>query len=56
MVGTTTRKFGSGKRESHDSSPFYSRKVYSSFNPPEPSEEDLVENPLPNSLLDKIIE
>jgi len=38
---TVTSEFGSGKRESHDSSPFYER-----FNPPQISEDERVEAPI----------
>jgi len=53
--GTKTYKFGAGRREAHDSSPFYSRKVYRDVELPEPSPRDLVENPVPPEFLDKII-
>ncbi|AAD35415.1 m4C-methyltransferase [Thermotoga maritima MSB8] len=53
---TRTSSFGVKGRESHDSSPFYSRAIYSNFSLPKPSEEDLIENPLPENLLDKVIE
>jgi len=53
--GTRTYSFGSGRRESHDSSPFYSRKLYRDVELPEPTPEDLVENPVPEELLDKVV-
>lgn len=53
--GTRTRQFGSGKREAHDSSLFYSRKLYKDIKLPKPRSEDLVENPVPPEFLDKII-
>ncbi|UXD21324.1 SAM-dependent methyltransferase [Ignicoccus pacificus DSM 13166] len=53
--GTKTYSFGVGKREAHDSSPFYSRKMYQNLKFPKPSKEDLIENPLPEKFLDKII-
>jgi len=53
--GTTTRKFGSGKREAHDSSPFYSRKLYKSLTLQKPRPEDLIENEVPSEFLDKIV-
>ncbi len=53
--GTRTYSFGVGKRETHDSTPFYSRKMYQNLKLPKPSKEDLVENPLPEKFLDKII-
>jgi len=53
--GTKTYTFGSGKRESHDSSPFYSRRLYRDVKLPEPTPKDLNENPVPAEFLDKII-
>uniref|UniRef100_A0A7J2TBU8 Type II methyltransferase n=1 Tax=Ignisphaera aggregans TaxID=334771 RepID=A0A7J2TBU8_9CREN len=53
--GTKTYSFGVGKREAHDSSPFYSRKMYKDIELPESSPKDLVENPVPSEFLDKII-
>jgi len=53
--GTRTYSFGSGRRESHDSSPFYSRRLYKDVELPEPTPRDLVENPVPAEFLDKIV-
>jgi len=53
--GTKTYRFGSGRRESHDSSPFYSRKLYKDVKLPEPAPEDLAENPVPGELLDRVV-
>ncbi|MCS7144279.1 MAG: site-specific DNA-methyltransferase [Archaeoglobaceae archaeon] len=53
---TRTWEFGSAGRESHDSSPFYSRKIYENFVFPKPSVEELRENPVPLEFLDKIIQ
>ncbi len=53
--GTRTYSFGVGKREAHDSSPFYSRKMYKDIVLPKPSPKDLVENKVPPEFLDKII-
>jgi len=53
--GTKTYSFGVGRREAHDSSPFYSRKMYKDVELPEPSPKDLIENPVPPEFLDKII-
>ncbi|MCD6550721.1 site-specific DNA-methyltransferase [Thermotoga sp.] len=53
--GTRTSSFGVKGRESHDSSPFYNRALYSEFSPPKPSKEDLVENPLSEDFLDRIV-
>jgi site-specific DNA-methyltransferase (adenine-specific) len=53
--GTKTRRFGSGKRENHDSSLFYSRKLYKDIKLPEPSPEELEENPVPSDFIDKVI-
>ena len=53
--GTKTYSFGVGKREAHDSTPFYSRKLYEDIKLPKPTPRDLVENPVPAKFLDKII-
>ncbi|MEN2975379.1 MAG: site-specific DNA-methyltransferase [Candidatus Caldarchaeales archaeon] len=53
--GTRTRSFGSGKREGHDSSPFYSRKLYRDFALPKPRPGDLAENEVPEKFLDKVL-
>jgi len=53
--GTRTYRFGSGRREAHDSTPFYSRRLYESREPPRPSPEDLRENPVPPELLDRLL-
>jgi site-specific DNA-methyltransferase (adenine-specific) len=50
-----TSSFGVSERISHDSSPFYARKLYKESTLPEPTEKDLIENPVPNEFLDKII-
>ena len=55
MKGTKTSSFGVPGRRSHDSTPFYSRKLYKNAILPKPSAEDLKENKVPNELLDKII-
>lgn len=55
MKKTRTSSFGAPGRVSHDSTPFYSRKLYKSINIPKPKPEDLVENPVPDEFLDKII-
>lgn len=47
--------FGSPGREGHDSSPFYSRKLYEGIILPKPREEDLIENTVPPEFLDQII-
>ena len=52
---TKTSKFGVSGRVAHDSTPFYSRKLYETFTLPKPSPEDLKENPIPPDLLDKVI-
>ena len=51
--GTVTSRFGVSKREAHDSTPFYSRKLYANLK----VDEDIieVENPIPPQLLDKIL-
>lgn len=55
MRRTSTSKFGSPGRESHDSTLFYSRSLYKDKPLPKPSEKDLVENPVPPEFLDKIV-
>jgi len=52
---TQTSSFGVSERINHDSSPFYSRKLYKDYNIPRPKPEDLIENPVPDEFLDKII-
>ena len=51
--GTRTSKFGTSKRESHDSSTFYSGKLYQDLRVDEGSAE--VENPVPAEILDRIL-
>ena len=53
--GTRTSRFGSPGRVSHDSTPFYSRRLYAGWRPPRPRPGDLVENPVPGELLDRIV-
>jgi len=53
--GTRTSSFGVKGRENHDSSPFYSRRLYAGYKPPKPTKEDLIENTVPKEFLDKII-
>jgi site-specific DNA-methyltransferase (adenine-specific) len=53
--GTKTSSFGVKGREAHDSTPFYSRKLYGEWKPPKPRLEDLIENSVPSELLDKIL-
>ena len=50
---TKTKDFGVGKRENHDSSPFYAAKMYEQHKIDEKMPE--VENQIPDSLLDKVI-
>ncbi len=52
---TRTSEFGVSGRISHDSTPFYSRKMYKDLELPKPSEKDLIENPVPSEYLDKVI-
>ncbi len=52
--GTKTSVFGVKGREAHDSTPFYSRKIYDEWNFPKPNPEDLVERDVPNELLDQV--
>jgi len=51
--GTTTSKFGVSKREGHDAGLFYSRKIYQEVEINEQIPE--VENPIPLSILDKVL-
>lgn len=53
--GTRTSSFGVKGRFSHDSSPFYSRKLYSYVELPTPTPGDLVVNPVPPEFLDRIV-
>jgi site-specific DNA-methyltransferase (adenine-specific) len=50
--GTVTSAFGSSRRENHDSSLFYSRKMYSSHRNTPPSE--YVEKIIPDAILDEV--
>ncbi len=52
---TRTSSFGVSSRESHDSSFFYSRKLYKDMKLPKPKPKDLVENPVPSEFLDKVV-
>lgn len=52
---TKTSEFGVSGRISHDSTPFYSRKMYKDLELPKPSKKDLIENPAPPEYLDKLI-
>jgi len=52
---TRTSSFGVSGRISHDSTPFYSRKLYRNNSLPKAKPEDLIENKVPAEFLDKII-
>ncbi len=52
-AGTRTYRFGSGRRESHDSTPFYSRRLYSGFKAPEGVAE--AERPLPPGMQNVVL-
>ena len=52
---TKTSTFGVAGRVSHDSTPFYSRKLYKDLPLPQPTAKDLIENPVPPEYLDKVI-
>ena len=52
-MGTKTRKFGVSKRESHDSTRFYARRLYTTLDKGEKVAE--VENPVPPDLLNRIL-
>jgi site-specific DNA-methyltransferase (adenine-specific) len=51
-VSTETQSFGVSKRESHDSSKFYGRKIYGA--PKQVTDEDYVENQVPAEYLDRV--
>ncbi|MEM3105257.1 MAG: site-specific DNA-methyltransferase [Candidatus Bathyarchaeia archaeon] len=53
--GTKTSSFGTKGREAHDSSPFYSRRLYSELELPQPSPGDLIEEEVPKEFLDQIL-
>ncbi|MGC9068681.1 MAG: DNA-methyltransferase [Thermoprotei archaeon] len=55
MRRTRTSSFGVSGRVSHDSTPFYSRKLYEDSSLPKPRPEDLIENKVPAEFLDKIL-
>ncbi|HEY8139723.1 MAG TPA: site-specific DNA-methyltransferase, partial [Nitrososphaera sp.] len=50
--GTETQSFGVSKREGHDSSKFYARKIYGANGKPENVE--YLETPIPPDCLDKV--
>ncbi|MHA1712177.1 MAG: DNA-methyltransferase [Candidatus Freyarchaeota archaeon] len=52
---TRTSSFGVSGRISHDSTPFYSRKLYRNNRLPKAKPEDLIENKVPAEFLDKIM-
>jgi len=51
--GTRTSKFGTSKRESHDSTPFYNSRLYHDLVVDEKASE--IENSIPSEVLDKIL-
>lgn len=51
--GTETSSFGVSKRESHDSTRFYSQKIYSGLRVEE-KEVEYVENEIPKDVIDKV--
>lgn len=53
--GTRTSPFGVPGRVSHDSTPFYSRRLYAGARLAAPSPEDLVERPAPPEYLDNVV-
>jgi len=53
-ASTETQSFGVSKRESHDSSRFYSRKLYRESNGDGPKNFDAKENVVPSEYLDKV--
>jgi len=52
---TRTSSFGVSGRIAHDSTPFYSRKLYNEILLPKPTPKDLEENPVPQEYLDNVI-
>ena len=52
---TRTSSFGSPGRVAHDSTPFYSRRLYGSWKLGRPRPGDLVENPVPREYLDRVL-
>ena len=52
---TRTSRFGVSGRVSHDSSPFYSRRLYQGVRVPKAGPGDLVENPVPPEYLDRVV-
>ena len=52
---TKTSRFGVPGRICHDSTPFYSRKLYKDATLPRPTIKDLKENKVPPEFLDKVI-
>jgi site-specific DNA-methyltransferase (adenine-specific) len=52
-MGTKTSRFGVSKREGHDSTPFYSSRLYHGLKLDERKTE--IENPIPPEVLDKIL-
>ena len=50
---TKARSFGASKREGHDSTKFYSSKLYKGLKTP--SNQHETENPVPNAILDTFI-
>ena len=52
---TRTSSFGVGGRVAHDSSPFYSRRLYEDLPLPGPAPGDLRENRVPSGLLDRVV-
>ena len=51
--GSSTSSFGSPSRANHDSSKFYSGRLYENL-PKQKEDVDFTENPLPNNSIDKI--
>ncbi|MEM2870898.1 MAG: site-specific DNA-methyltransferase [Candidatus Caldarchaeum sp.] len=52
---TTTSSFGSPGRVGHDATPFYNRKLYDDVKAQKPEPSELVENPVPEEFLDKVV-
>lgn len=52
---TRTSGFGAPGRAAHDSTPFYSRRLYADLPSPRPTAGGLRENPVPPGLLDRVV-
>lgn len=53
--GTRTSKFGTSKRESHDASDFYNRRIYKEIDPSQKPARRVSENMFPEQLTNQVI-